>query len=254
MLKRIAVGGLDDKACKAPNKGVKKLDIQLVDVDESEILPDFTDGLLHHNSALDALYLAVQQADRSEGLLHLLAEAIDCRESFKPGSSHRVVDHAARFAKALGLDEDQRLLLERGALLRDIGKLKIPNEVLLKDGLLTYDEWKLIQEHTSIGADLVCDMVGLEGIEEIVRCYHECFDGNGYPDKLEGDAISYLARVLKIIDVYCAMTSPRAYRSGTSSKKDALGHLKSEGGKHFDPELVEVFLEKKIGTVVKDSA
>ena len=253
MLKRIAVAGSNEKARKALSKGVKKLDIQLVDVEPSDSLPDMTDALLHVGSAQDALHLAVQQADRSEELLHLLAEAIDCRESFKPKSSQRVVDHATRFVKALGLDDEQRILLERGALLRDIGKLKIPNDVLLKDGLLTYDEWTLVQQHTNIGADLVRDLPGMEGIEEIVRCHHECFDGDGYPDKLEGEAIPYLAQMLKIIDVYCAMTSPRAYRSGTSSQDGALAYLKNERGKHFDPELVDVFLEKKIGTVVKDS-
>lgn len=252
MLKRIAVAGSDEKARKVLDKGVKKLDIQLVDVEPPDSLPDLTDAMLHHTSTQDALHLAVQQAERSEELLYLLAEAVDCRESFKPKSTHRVVDHVTRFVKALGLDDGQRILLERGALLRDIGKLKIPNEVLLKDGLLTYEEWRLIQQHTNIGADLVRDMPGLEGIEEIVRYHHECYDGDGYPDKLEGEGIPYLARVLKIIDVYCAMTSPRAYRSGTSSKDDALGHLKSERGKHFDPELVEVFLDKKIGDDAPD--
>jgi HD-GYP domain-containing protein (c-di-GMP phosphodiesterase class II) len=247
MIKRIAVAGDDEKSQKASGKELKNLDIQLVVVDPPEMLPDMTDALLHHGDAQDSLHLAVQQAERSAGLLYLLAEAIDCRESFKPGSSVRVVEHATRFAEALGLDVDQQMVLERGALLRDIGKLKISNDVLLKDGLLTYDEWVLIQQHTNIGADLVCDKPGLEGVEDIVRCHHECFDGDGYPNKLEGDAIPYLARIVKIIDVYCAMTSPRAYRSGMASKNDALAHLKNERGKHFDPELVDVFLEKKVG-------
>lgn len=247
MLKRIVVAGVDEKDHKALEKGVKKLDVQLVDVDPPEELPNFTDSLLHHGAAQDALHLAVQQAERNETLLYLLAEAVDCRESFKPKSSYRVVEHAARFAKALELTDERRVLLERGALLRDIGKLKIQNEVLLKEGLLAYDEWTGIQDHTNIGADLVRDMPGFEGLEDIIRCHHECYDGDGYPNKLEGDAIPYLARAVKIIDVYCAMTSPRNYRSGTATKDDALAHLKNERGKHFDPELVDVFLEKSVG-------
>lgn len=247
MLKRIAVNGSDDKTLKALEKGAKKLDVQFVDTNPPDSLPDLIDSLLHLSSAQDALHLAVQQADRSEAILYLLAEAIDCRESFKPKSSQRVVEHATRFAKALELNDDDRALLERGALLRDIGKLKIQNSVLLKDGLLTYDEWKLIQEHTTIGGDLLSDLSGFEGIEDIVRCHHECYDGDGYPAKLEGDAIPYLARILKIVDVYCAMTSPRNYRAGYANKSDALAHIKNERGKHFDPLLVDIFLEKKIG-------
>jgi HD-GYP domain-containing protein (c-di-GMP phosphodiesterase class II) len=253
MLKRIATLGNDEKAEKTVEKTVKKLDVQLTPVGESTKIPPLSDGFLHYWPVKDAVSFAVQHADNSVALLMLLAEAVDCRESFKPKSSQRVVDHATRFAKAVKLDDDQRILLERGALLRDIGKLKIPNEVLLKNGLLTYDEWKLIQEHTNIGADLVKDIPGLAPLEDIIRCHHECFDGDGYPNKLEGDNIPYLARIVKIIDVYCAMTSPRAYRTGVASQEDALGHIKNEQGKHFDPDLVAVFLEKKIGGTAVES-
>ncbi len=252
MLKRISILGEDEKAQKILDKGVKSPDIQLVPV-EDELLPDLTDGLLHHTSVKDALPMAVQLAEQSESILYLLAEAIGCRESFEPTSTQRVVQHATRFARALNLDDEQRTVLERGALLRDSGKLKIPNDILLKDGLLSYDEWKHIQDHTNIGADLIRGMHGLSPIEDIVRCHHECYDGDGYPNKLEGDDIPYLARIVKIIDVYCAMTSPRAYRSGHSSKEDALGHLENERGKHFDPDLVTVFLDKNVGGEIPES-
>lgn len=182
-----------------------------------------------------------------DSTLYLLAEAIDCRESFRPGSSQRVVEHATRFAQVLGLRSDEQITLERGALLRDIGKLKIPNEVLLKNGLLDYDEWNLIQAHTHIGADLVKNLDGFEDIENIVRRHHETWDGDGYPDKLEKEAIPFAARIIKIVDVYCAMTSPRPYREGMATKQQALDHLQNERGKHFDPELVDIFLENDLG-------
>lgn len=249
MLKRIAVLGADETAQKALEKGIKKLDVQLTPVEEGAELPDFTGAVVHGGDAIEALPAALQLMDHTESLLHLLAEAVDCRESFRPGSSERVVEHATRFAKALELSDNERLLLERAALLRDIGKLRIPNEVLLKDGLLTYDEWNLIQQHTTIGADLVASIPGLGGIMDIVRCHHESWDGDGYPDKLEGENIPLLARALKIIDVFCAMTSPRTYRLGHASKDDATLHLENEQGKHFDPDLVDVFLKQKIGKV-----
>lgn len=251
MLKRIAMAGVDETMREALTKQVKKQDVQLVEVDAAGPLAAMSDGLLNGNPPEDAIALALEQADRSEALLNLLAEAVDCRESFKPGSSQRIVEHATRFAKALKLDENDRLLLERGALLRDIGKLKIPNDVLLKDGLLTYEEWKLIQDHANIGADLVKGMPGLASIEPIIRCHHECFDGDGYPDKLDGEDIPKLARMLKIIDVFCAMTSPRSYRKDIASTDDAIEHLKAESGKHFDPDLVQLFLTKKVGKPAK---
>lgn len=252
MLKRIAVAGVDESTRKALAKQVKKQDVQVVEVDAAGPLAGMSDGLLNGNAPEDAIALALDQADRSEALLNLLAEAVDCRESFKPGSSQRIVEHATRFAKAVKLDENDRLLLERGTLLRDIGKLKIPNDVLLKNGLLTYEEWKLIQDHANIGADLVKEMPGLADIEPIVRRHHECFDGDGYPDKLEGEDIPKLARMLKIIDVFCAMTSPRSYRKDIASIDDAVEHLTAESGKHFDPDLVKIFLTKKVGKAAKD--
>lgn len=247
MLNRIAIVNGNDEAQAALKKGVKKLDIELVPVQADGELPDFTGGLVHGGPALEALPMAVQLVDHTESLLHLLTEAVDCRESFKPGSSERVVEHASRFAKAMDLSDNERVLLERAALLRDIGKLRIPNDVLLKDGLLTYDEWSLIQSHATLGAELVASIPGLGGIMDIIRCHHESWDGDGYPDKLEGENIPYLARALKIVDVFCAMTSPRSYRSGQASMDEALSHLESEQGKHFDPDLAELFLKKKIG-------
>jgi putative two-component system response regulator len=189
----------------------------------------------------------VEAAKNQEDLLHLLAEAIDCREDLTSGSSRRVRDHATRFAQALSLSARDRGTLERGALLRDIGKLRISNCVLLKFDLLTHAEWDTIHQHTHLGGDLVKKVPGLADIEGIVRRHHECWDGTGYPDGLEGNAIPYLAQIMRILDVYCAMTSRRLYRKGVHSHKDAIAHLKSEAGKQFNPELVKVFVSAKVG-------
>lgn len=241
MLKRIALIG----DCPSDFPTTDRDDIQLVTAGPGD-LPQSTDAILvaGDSAALDA---AVVFAQRHEALLILLAEAIDCREQFKPGSSQRVVEHAARFAKALGLSPDDQITLERGALLRDIGKLKIANDVLLKDTLLTYDEWKLIYSHPGIGADLVAQTDGLNDTEDIVRYHHECFDGTGYPNELEGEAIPKLARMVKIIDVFCAMTSPRIYRDTVATKDQAFEYMQEERGKHFDPELVDVFIQNDVG-------
>ncbi len=198
----------------------------------------------------DALLAAAQSLGaRTEELLYLLAEAIDSREGFSRNTSRRVQEHASRMAMALNLSPEDRLLLERAALLRDIGKLHISNEVLLKRDVLTYDEWTLIQQHAHLGAELLLETAGLGDSAVIVRQHHECWDGTGYPDGLEGESIAYLARVMKILDVYCAMTSPRHYRRGSSSHEQTVQHLLNERGKHFDPALVDIFINANIGQV-----
>ena len=191
-------------------------------------------------------------ASTQEALLGLLADAVDCREGIALGGSRRVCDHASRFAKALALGAKEQLRLERGALLRDIGKLSISNEVLLKNTVLTYDEWILLQQHTELGVKLLEERGICTGVTDIVGCHHECYDGTGYPKGIERDAIPRDARIMKILDVYCAMTSPRHYRKTQSTHESAVEYLSSERGKHFDPELIDVFLDGNIGqTAVK---
>ena len=242
MLKRIAILGQDQ-----PDLSISGAeDVQIIRA-ESADLPQSTDALVASGDGATAVEAAITLAQRHEAVLELLAEAIDCREQFRPGSSQRVVEHAARFSKALGLSQDDQVTLERGALLRDIGKLRIANDVLLKDSLLTYDEWTLIYSHPGIGAELVAQTDGLTDIEGIVASHHECFDGTGYPNGTEGEMIPLLGRIVKVIDVYCAMTSPRIYRDTVASKDEALTHLSEERGKHFDPELVDVFVLNDIG-------
>jgi putative two-component system response regulator len=99
---------------------------------------------------------------------------------------------------------------------------------------------------------MVAETDALKDTAEVILTHHECYDGTGYPKGLEKDAIPRLGRIMKILDVYCAMTSPRHYREGHATHEEAVEHLKSERGKHFDPELIDVFLEKDIGRTPAD--
>lgn len=248
MRKRVAVLSKDEAFQKAVAGAAKKNDIDILRVASPAKLPHTVSAAIGDSAAAAALVGAASiLGARQEQLLELLAEAIDCREALLPGSSLRVRDHATRLAKALKLNGDDQLSLERGALMRDIGKLKIHNEVLLKFDVLTYDEWQEIHLHTTFGAESAAESDALKDIADIVRSHHECYDGTGYPDGLEGSAIPFLARALKLIDVYCAMTSPRCYRNGKASHSAALEHIKNERGKHFDPEIVKAFLDAKVG-------
>lgn len=248
MLRRLAVitdgGKLDKAAVKlAASEGV-----QLVMAGTGDDCPPGICGVLAPVEKFAAsMKCVLAAAAQQEELLYLLADSLDSREGLIPGSSRRVVEHASRFAKAIGLSPEDQITLERAALLRDLGKISIPNDVLLKETLLSYEEWLLIQAHPHLGADVAEKTQALKDVAEIIGTHHESFDGDGYPDGIEGTAIPLLARALKILDVYCAMTSPRLYRKGFSSQEDALEHLRSEQGKHFDPDLIETFLKAKVG-------
>lgn len=195
------------------------------------------------DSVEDAGKLAAQLGARRLAMLLLLGQAIDAREGISRENSHRVLGIATRFGEALNLDPDTRSRLQRGALLHDIGKLHLSNDVLLTKAMLTHEEWDLLRKHTVFGEEMVESTPGFEDVAVIARSHHENFDGTGYPDGLEGDAIPYLARIYRIIDVVASMTSPRHYRDGMASVEEAVEHLRTESGHHFEPGLVDVFIE-----------
>ena len=243
MLKRIAVlGNLSDQPAAFPHTE-GGTGIEFVEVGEDGDLPLGTVALFASGRADAAGSLAEELGRQHEVLYQLLADAVDAREGLLPGSAERLRQHAERFARALQLSADEQLTLERGALLHDIGKIRIANDVLLKKSVLTYDEWILLQQHTTLGADLLLDLNFATDTADILRSHHECWDGDGYPQHLERNDIPLLARVVKIIDVYCAMTSPRTYRKSFSTHEQAVDHLRSERGKHFDPGLLDTFLD-----------
>lgn len=249
MLKRIAViGGKEAKTSEELAKAVKGRDIELVKVaSKAKIPPAVVVAVADEAKPSLTVSIADALASRQEDLLYLLASAIDSREELAPGSSLRVKEHATRFAKALKLSEKDQATLERGALLRDIGKLRIPNRILLKYDLLTHDEWETIYKHSVTGAEVVRDTPAIADIEDIVHYHHERWDGNGYPNGLEGDEIPYLAQAAHILDVYCAMTSVRHYRKEVHSHESVLDYLQSESGAHFHPELLRVFIGAGVG-------
>ena len=248
MLTRVGVVSDKDSFRQALMKAATGKGAEGVVIGAGDDLPaNITAIVADQESVKAAMDAACVLGARNEQMLQLLAEAVDCREGFLPGSSVRVMEHATRFAAALKLSPEDQLTLERGALARDIGKIHISNDVLLKEGVLSYDEWSLLQRHPHLGAEIVLQTSCLQDTADIVRNHHECYDGDGYPDGLEGEAIPYLARIMKILDVYCAMTSPRHYRKGHSSHEEAVDYLKSEQGKHFDAAMVDVFMDAGVG-------
>jgi putative two-component system response regulator len=145
--------------------------------------------------------------------------------------------------EALGLDSESMAALERGGYLHDVGKIGIPDSVLLKRGPLTADEYLLMQQHTVIGERLCGDLRNLARVRPIIRSHHERLDGSGYPDGLRGDAVPLLAQIVGIVDTFDAITSARPYRPARSFD-DAREELLSDvrAGK-FDGAIVAEFLK-----------
>ncbi|BDP44043.1 hypothetical protein DAETH_40120 (plasmid) [Deinococcus aetherius] len=187
------------------------------------------------------VHLHAVEATR-EGALLALGLALEARDLETSGHTRRVVALATRLGAVLGLRGDVLEELRQGAYLHDLGKLAVPDAVLLKPGRLTAEEWATMQTHAARGFDLARQMptLGAETLR-VVRHHHERWDGAGYPDGLAGDQISLGARIFAVVDVYDALTSERPYKRAWSPG-EALGELRAQAGRHFDPQVVEAFL------------
>jgi len=165
--------------------------------------------------------------DTAESVIVSLALTIEARDSNTDGHCQRLAAYAVSLGRALGLDEDDVAALERGGYLHDVGKVGIPDAVLLKPGPLTHDEFLLMKQHTVIGDRLCGELRSLRKVRPIVRCHHERLDGTGYPDGLRGDAIPLLAQLMGIVDVFDALTTVRPYKAALPRAR-AVEELKAE--------------------------
>ncbi|WP_221089961.1 HD domain-containing phosphohydrolase [Deinococcus aquaedulcis] len=176
-----------------------------------------------------------------DAALNMLGVALEARDLETQGHTQRVRDLAARMGEALNLPDDQRLALRHGATLHDIGKLSVPDTILLKPGRLTPEERLIMEQHAPLGAELVARIPFLHPqAHEVVRHHHERWDGAGYPDRLGGEQIPLLARIFALCDVYDALTSVRPYK-GAMSHEEAMTIILQGAGSQFDPQLTALF-------------
>ena len=167
-----------------------------------------------------------------------LAAAVDAKDTYTRGHSDKVATYAILIAERLGLGHDQLTALEMAAYLHDIGKIGVPESILLKPGQLTDDEMAQMRHHPLIGANILRPVAFPWAITPIVRHHHEFWDGKGYPAGLKGEEIPLLARILCVADSYEAMTADRPYRAGRSAA-DSIEELHRCSGTQFDPRIVE---------------
>lgn len=194
--------------------------------------------------ALAGAWLVADLDEMSWGTLRALAGAIDAKSPWTAGHSDRVTVLAVALGRRLGLSDDDLLLLERGSLLHDVGKIGVPSEILNKPGRLTDEEFATMSRHPAIGEDILEPIRAFRPLLPLVRHHHERWDGAGYPDGLTGPETHPLARILAVADVFDAMTSPRPYR-GALAEDTVLRHLREEAGRAFDPEVVAALLRIK---------
>ena len=170
------------------------------------------------------------------------SRALDYRDEETEGHSQRVTVMAIKIAEAFGIKDAELVHIRRGALLHDIGKLGVPDRILLKPGPLSAEEWEIMKKHTEIAFDLLSPITYLEPALIIPYYHHEKWDGTGYPVGLKGRQIPLAARIFTVVDVWDALSSDRPYRKAWP-RETVVRHLRRFSGQHFDPEVVNVFLD-----------
>ncbi len=171
------------------------------------------------------------------------SRALDMRDKETEGHTQRVAELTLRIAKKMNFSNEELTHMRRGALLHDIGKLGVPDSILLKDGPLTDEETRFMRQHTQFAHDLIHPIEYLRPALDIPTTHHEKWDGSGYPRGLKGEQIPLAARIFAIADVYDALTSDRPYRTAWSKEK-AIQYIQEQSGSHFDPQIVPIFLQE----------
>lgn len=173
--------------------------------------------------------------------LQVLSSALDSRDNETNGHAYRVTAYTLRLAREMGIRHEQLADIMRGALLHDVGKIGVPDAILLKPGPLTPEEWEIMRSHVEIGYQMLRHIPFLEPALDIVRYHHERWDGKGYPCGLKAAEIPLAARIFAVCDTFDAMLSDRPYRKGRSYE-EVREEIRQKAGSQFDPAVVEAFL------------
>jgi putative two-component system response regulator len=185
--------------------------------------------------------------ESAEAVMLTLALTIETRDAYTQGHCDRLASNAVALGRALGLNAEDLSVLEHGGFLHDIGKIGVPDSVLLKAGPLSRAEYEIVKQHPVVGDRLCSGMRFLRRVRAIVRHHHERLDGSGYPDGLRGDEIPLAAQIVTIVDIYDALTTARAYKPALS-KEQAYEELRAEARRGWRrADLVEAFITANLG-------
>lgn len=243
-------GGMASVLCvllRTPRKrlGVLHLDRNLAQAPFNEDHLFLADALAAHvSAAIESAQLLKKQRDMFLKTITILAQAVELRDDYTGGHTQRVTRYAVMLAEKLQVSEDELELVKFGGPLHDIGKIGIDDAILRKPGRLTADEFAKMQKHTTMGAEILQTVPDMHPIIPIVRNHHERWDGTGYPDKLAGENIPFLARIVAVADAFDAMTSNRPYHENKKGKPPAwaFNEVEQQAGRHFDPKCAAAFV------------
>jgi putative two-component system response regulator len=229
----ILVTGLSDKESRIEGIRVGADDFLTRPVDRTE--------LLARVRSLLKLKLRTDELERAELVLFSLARSIESKDPYTHGHCERLAEYSSHLGIQLGLPDDHITALRRAGVVHDVGKVAVPDAILLKPDRLTEEEWKIMREHPAVGERICAPLKSFRLVTPVIRHHHEKFDGSGYPDGLRGEAIPICARVLQVVDVYDALTTERPYKKAFSSN-EALQTMKEEVAKGWwDPNIFEEF-------------
>jgi putative nucleotidyltransferase with HDIG domain len=246
----IADGAMASVLCvllRTPRKrlGVLHLDRSFAQEPFTEDDLFLADALAAHvSAAIESAQLLRKQHDFFLKTITILAQAVELRDDYTGGHTQRVTKYATMLAEKLELPDDQIELVKLGGPLHDIGKIGIDDAILRKPGKLTPEEYAKMQKHTTMGAEILQTIPDMHPIIPMVRSHHERWDGTGYPDRLAGEDIPFLARIVAVADAFDAMTSHRAYHENKKGKPPAwaFGEVERQSGRQFDPRCAAAFL------------
>jgi putative two-component system response regulator len=197
--------------------------------------------LLARVSSLLRLKRHTDELERAESVLFALAQSIESKDPYTENHCDRLSGYASKLGDSLGLPAEQINALRRAGIVHDIGKVAVPDAILLKPGKLTDEEWKVMREHPVVGERICAPLKSFRLVLPIIRHHHEKLDGSGYPDRLRGEQIPITARVLQIVDVYDALTTARPYKRAFSAH-EALETMATEVAKGWwDPRIFDNF-------------
>jgi HD-GYP domain-containing protein (c-di-GMP phosphodiesterase class II) len=244
----IAEGTMASVLCVLLRTPRKKLGV--LHLDRGPMQKPFTKDDLHLADAMAAHVSAgiesAQLIEKQKKLFHetitMLAQAVELRDDYTGGHTNRVTNYALLLGQQLDMPAEEIKLIRIGTPLHDIGKIGIDDSILRKTSKLSKEEFEIMKTHTTKGAKILETVPDLAPVIPIVRSHHERWDGQGYPDRLVGEAISRLARIVAVADCFDAMTSDRPYRSGMPAEV-AFAEVDKQKGKQFDPEVASAFIK-----------
>jgi putative two-component system response regulator len=212
-----------------------------VGADDFLIRPVDRTEMLARVRSLIKLKSRTDELERAESVVFTLARSIEGKDPYTHGHCERLALYSARLGERLGLPEEHITALRRAGVVHDIGKVAVPDSILLKPGPLSEKEWKIMRDHTIVGERICAALKSFRHVLPIIRHHHEKLDGSGYPDGLCSEAIPITARVLQVVDVYDALTTKRPYKRALSGDEAFQTMEQVVGIGWWDPRIFHEF-------------